>query len=75
MRTLKKYLFKQYHHNSHNRVSNTLAKKRKLSKYNTMKACDGKGLRKYIPYFNRPRDRYLFIHECNIYNYPFIPHI
>ena len=32
-----------YGHNSHNRVSNTLAKKREPNKYNTMKACEGYG--------------------------------
>ena len=35
------YLFTLGHHNSHNHVSDTLAKKRETSKYNTMKACDG----------------------------------
>ena len=29
------------HHNSHNCVSKTLAKKHEPSKYNTIKACDG----------------------------------
>ena len=36
-----KYLFTLGHHDIHNRVSNSLAKKREPSKYNTMKACDG----------------------------------
>ena len=66
--------FTLVYHNSHNRISNSLAKKREPSKYNLMKACDGYWLSKYNPCINRPRHRYLFIHECEIHNYTIIPH-